>query len=94
MDKIAHSAIGRLDDRRPHVTIQTRDGDIYVVPVSLLEDVAAGRSVLETKLVERIVEEWLDNLHLAGLAPHLTPASPHGSVAPAVADTGHLEEDE
>ncbi len=51
-------------DNRPHLVIQTFEGDAHVVPVSLIEDWIEGRRKITDaddweNLIRSILDEWL-----------------------------------
>lgn len=54
--------VTRLDDARPHVTVQT-PGQVHVIPLKLLHDIAVGdkpMSYLPDAVYRRMLQEWLD----------------------------------
>lgn len=54
--------VHNLDDHRPHLTMQTSDGAIHVIPAALFDAVVSGDqavSALSDQIVRAIVAEWL-----------------------------------
>lgn len=59
--------VAQMDDHRPHVGIPTPDGNAHVLPVSLLEDIAAGRRSIDDlddrdQIVRAIIGDWLRHI--------------------------------
>lgn len=51
-----------LDEYRPHVNIETHDGNQHVIPMALIHDVANGEyypGILGDAVLRSIVTEWL-----------------------------------
>lgn len=49
-----------IDDFRPHLTINTLDGNFHVVPVALVESWIIGDIEPNKIIVRKIIQEWLD----------------------------------
>ena len=71
-----------LDAQRPHITIQTADGNVHVLPRSLVETwIDGGQPIAQTDewepIVRVILREWL-----ASLNRHSDPVTwPHNTMA-------------
>lgn len=55
-------SIHELDDQRPHLTVSTLDGNVHVLPLSLIQNVIKGNFRAETlgdDVLRAIVDEWL-----------------------------------
>jgi len=60
-----------MSDESAHLTLQTADGNIYVLPVSLVRDWISGEQQITSTddwevIVRRICEEWLQHLIRSG----------------------------
>lgn len=58
------STVEDITDHQPHLAVVASDG-VHVIPHSLIRDVIAGRqpsSILTEPLLQRIVEEWMQQL--------------------------------
>lgn len=60
-------SVTRLDDHRPHLCIPTPDGNAHVLPVSLIDDIIAGRRSIDDiadrdQVMRAILSSWLDSL--------------------------------
>lgn len=54
-----------LDDYRPHIALQTLDGNAHVIPVMMVDGIIEGRiPISDNDLVIRsILSEWLRMVH-------------------------------
>jgi len=62
--------VTNLDDRRPHITITTLDGNAHVVPVAYFVDVAKGVQSIDSlddrdAILRVVVAEWLEHIGAA-----------------------------
>lgn len=60
-----------LDERRPHITLNTQAGRVHVVPASVFVDIAKGDKTVDCldyrdELLRLVVAEWLEHIGLYG----------------------------
>lgn len=51
-----------IDDFRPHLTINTLDGNVHVVPVALVESWIIGDIEPNKIIIRKIIQEWLKHV--------------------------------
>ncbi len=57
-----------IEPRKPHVCLQTSDGNVHVIPVSLMRAIADGKMSPDDiadrdQVVRAIIAEWLRLIH-------------------------------
>ncbi len=57
----------KLDDHRPHVVVKVASGDVHVLPLILLEEIAEGRRPFDhldlwPDIMRAVMNEWLSDL--------------------------------
>jgi hypothetical protein len=66
-DTMAQCSIKHIGDYKPHVTIQTPDRNVHVLPVALFEDFIDGKISLSEiddgeQLMRSVVGDWLRSM--------------------------------
>ncbi len=55
--------VSNLDEHRPHVTCVDANGNAYVVPLSVIEDLANGKLSIkdddDPRWIQAILRDWL-----------------------------------
>lgn len=51
--------VTNLNDHRPHVCVHVEDGNVHVMPVSLVKDWANGKYEPDPEVLKAILLEWL-----------------------------------
>lgn len=57
-----------IADHKPHVRLMTPDGNVHVMPVVLLQNIADGKMSIDDvadrdQIVRAIIAEWLRLIH-------------------------------
>lgn len=57
-----------MADHKPHVGIYTPDGNVHVVPVTMLQNIADGKMSIDEvadrdQIMRAIIAEWLRLIH-------------------------------
>lgn len=55
-------------DHKPHVGIHTPDGNVHVMPVAMLQNIADGKMSIDEvadrdQIVRAVIAEWLRLIH-------------------------------
>ncbi|HDY9175587.1 hypothetical protein H8L45_09355 [Klebsiella pneumoniae] len=57
-----------IESRKPNVCVQTPDGNVHVLPVSMLQKIADGEMSIDDvaerdQIIRAIIAEWLRLIH-------------------------------
>lgn len=57
--------VSEIDDYRPHFVVPLLNGNVHVLPVSLVRDWISGKQDMFNEdnraVIQKILDEWLDN---------------------------------
>ncbi len=59
---MSQETIVNYEDYKPHVNIYTNDGNVHVLPESLIKDWVTGDKEPDAECMRRIIEEWINKL--------------------------------
>lgn len=57
------SEVTNLDEFRPHITVETADNKVHVVPVSLVVEWSNSVYKVPADILKVIITDWLDSLN-------------------------------